>query len=298
MSASVLRDNWKHLRLPFQLSLAPIFLWGYFLAQGEPDGRFLFAFFSVHALLYTGITAFNSWYDRDEGPIGGLERPPALHHSLLPLSLLLQAVGLLMAIPVGAAFLTIYLLFVTLGVLYSHPRFRWKAHIAFSTLVVFGGQGALGFYAGWTAAKGGWVEAGGLPALLGAVTAAFTTFGIYPLTQVYQMEEDRRRGDRTLCVWLGAQRSLRVSQVCLLLAGACGVILTLRGAAGLNRGDTAFLTAAYAGLLVGVEWMRRNFTRLSPGETFRWVMRLQYGGSLLLSLYILLRWMGERLTRP
>jgi 1,4-dihydroxy-2-naphthoate octaprenyltransferase len=295
MSRSALRDNWKHLRLPFQLSLAPIFLWGYFLAQGEPDWRFLSAFLSLHALLYTGVTAFNSWYDRDEGPIGGLEHPPDIHPSLLPLSLLLQAVGLLMALPVGVAFLSIYLLFVALGILYSHPRFRWKAQIAFSTLAVFGGQGALGFYAGWTAAKGGWTDAGSLSALLGALTAAFTTFGIYPLTQVYQVEEDRRRGDQTLCLWLGLHRSFRVSQLCLLLAGASGVSLAQSGAAGLNTGDAAFLAAAYISLLVGVEWMRRIFGRLSPAEAFRWVLRLQYGGSLLLTLYLLIRWIVERL---
>jgi 1,4-dihydroxy-2-naphthoate octaprenyltransferase len=297
MSESVLRDNWKHLRLPFQLSLAPIFLWGYFLAQGGPNWRFLPAFFTVHFLLYPGITAFNSWYDRDEGPIGGLEHPPYLHTSLLPLSLLLQAVGLLFALPVGTAFLTIYLLFVALGVLYSHPRFRWKAHIAFSTLVVFGGQGILGFYAGWTIAKGGWTEAGSLSALLGASTAAFTTFGIYPLTQVYQLEEDRKRGDRTLCVWLGAERSLRVSQVCLLIAGACGVILAQRRFASLNMVDAAFLAAAFISLVICVEWMRRHFSRLSSGQAFRWVIRLQYSGSLLLSLYILVRWMIENLVR-
>ncbi|MEZ4680201.1 MAG: UbiA family prenyltransferase [Caldilineaceae bacterium] len=65
-----------HLRLHYQLLLAPIFLWGYLLAGGQPDGSFGLAFVAFHLFLYGGMTAFNSYYDRDEGPIGGLEEPP------------------------------------------------------------------------------------------------------------------------------------------------------------------------------------------------------------------------------
>jgi 1,4-dihydroxy-2-naphthoate octaprenyltransferase len=35
--------------------------------------------------------------------------------------------------------------------------------------------------------------------------------GLYPLTQLYQFDEDRRRGDRTLALILGMQNSLVVA---------------------------------------------------------------------------------------
>jgi 1,4-dihydroxy-2-naphthoate octaprenyltransferase len=42
--------------------------------------------------------------------------------------------------------------------------------------------------------------------------------GLYPLTQLYQFDEDRRRGDRTLALILGMQPSLLVAIVSTLVA--------------------------------------------------------------------------------
>src|SRR5205085_10044617 len=118
--------------------------------------RLVPAFVAFHIFLYTGITAYNSYYDRDEGPIGGLEYPPPVRSSLLPLALVMQTLGLLLALGTGATpvFIGIYMVFVVLGILYSHPRPRWKANPWLSALVVCGGQGGLGFLAGWAAARG------------------------------------------------------------------------------------------------------------------------------------------------
>jgi len=290
MSSLPIYSNWKHLRLPFQLTLAPIFLWGAFLARPDPVGRIALAFIAFHFFLYTGITAFNSWYDRDEGPIGGLEHPPAIHPSLLPLSLVLQAIGLILTLPVGGPFLLLYLIFVMLGVLYSHPRTRWKANPWLSALVVCGGQGGLGFLAGWAAAHGQMASALGEVGLLGLLSAAFTTFGMYPLTQVYQIEEDARRGDRTLCVILGAERSLRVSQAALLLAGTAAVALVARL---LTAIDAAVLIAAYGGLIWRVGRFRNEYASLPQSEAFRTVLRLNYAACAAFTLFIcvrLIRW--------
>ncbi|HZE93430.1 MAG TPA: hypothetical protein VEZ49_01900, partial [Gemmatimonadales bacterium] len=42
--------------------------------------------------------------------------------------------------------------------------------------------------------------------------------GLYPLTQLYQFEEDQRRGDRTLALILGMRLSMVVAIVSTLLA--------------------------------------------------------------------------------
>jgi 1,4-dihydroxy-2-naphthoate octaprenyltransferase len=44
--------------------------------------------------------------------------------------------------------------------------------------------------------------------------------GLYPLTQLYQVEEDQRRGDRTLALILGMRASLHLAIVCVLVAFA------------------------------------------------------------------------------
>lgn len=280
------RDNWKHLRVPFQMTLAPIFLWGYFITGAPPTWRLAQAFASVHLFLYTGITAFNSYFDRDEGPIGGVEKPPPVRKSLLPVSMAMQTIGLVIAIPVGSTYCAIYLVFVVLGVLYSHPRTRWKSNVWLSALVVCGGQGALGFLAGWAAARGEILSAATVRGVLGAASAALTTFGMYPLTQVYQIEEDARRGDRTICVALGARGGLRVSQSAFLAAGIASVALALLF---FRPVDAAILGAAYVGLIWRVGRFRQEYASLRCSEAFHTVLRLSYGASAAFALFIFAR---------
>jgi 1,4-dihydroxy-2-naphthoate octaprenyltransferase len=80
--------------------------------------------------------------------------------------------------------------------------------------------------------------------------------GLYPLTQLYQFEEDRRRGDRTLALILGMRRSLVVAIGCT--AAAFALFLT---AAVIERTGTWVLVplyglAAAAWLVVLLPWYR------------------------------------------
>ena len=283
---------WKHLRVPFQLSLAPLFLWGYFLAA-PPDARLphplalILGFIAFHFCLYTGITAFNSAYDRDEGPVGGMLKPPPVPKRLLEFSLLIQCLGALLACIVGPTFLTLYLLIALLGVAYSHPRLRWKAHPLASVLTVLIGQGAFGYFAGWAVARGDLISALNLRGVGGLLSAAFTTLGLYPLTQVYQIEEDRARGDRTLAVALGPTRPLLVGFGCLTLAGLAAVTVMTRTATLL---DAILVATAYALILWQVARFARAYSRGLPtvASAFRVAMRLNYLTSLGFLIFIAL----------
>src|SRR5438067_13916441 len=90
-----------HMRLHFQLLLAPVFLWGWLIAGGGVSPAIIVAFIAFHVFLYSGATAFNSYYDRDVGPVGGLEEPPPVPESLLAFSLVLQAIGFALALLVN-----------------------------------------------------------------------------------------------------------------------------------------------------------------------------------------------------
>ncbi|HEX2669588.1 MAG TPA: hypothetical protein VHM25_01890, partial [Polyangiaceae bacterium] len=91
-----------HLRLHYQLVfLSPLFAWGFALGGGVLSTRAGLAFIAFHVFLYGGITAYNSYYDRDEGPVGGLRRPPPVTPALLGFSLGVQLVGLALAVFVG-----------------------------------------------------------------------------------------------------------------------------------------------------------------------------------------------------
>src|SRR5213078_556271 len=93
---------------------------------------------------------------------------------------------------------------------YSVPPFRFKAVAGVDWVINMWGFGTLTPFAAW-AATGRPLDAGHALVLLG-FCPLFA--GLYPLTQLYQMEEDRRRGDRTLALLLGLRASLGVAIAC------------------------------------------------------------------------------------
>lgn len=266
-------DYLLHLRLPFQLLLAPVFLWGALAAGGRWTPALAIAFVAVHVGLYGGATAFNSVYDRDEGPIGGLLRPPPVPRGLLPFSLLVLGAGALAAWWVGPAFAAVYLAMAALGLAYSWPPVRLKSKPWPSLLAVCFGQGLLAFLAGTTAVTRSWnlLPTHEARVVEAALVAMLVPTGLYPLTQVYQIEEDRRRGDRTFAVAYGP----RACFGCALGGMAVSTLLLTRYAwRWFSAPEAALLAFGGAGtLLYLAAWQRRYDPRDVDGNYHR-VMRV------------------------
>ena len=163
-----------------------------------------------------GTLAINSVFDKDEGDIGYLNAPPPLPRHLLAFSVALLAGGQLLAFALPPAFRVAYAICFLLSILYSVPPFRFKAVAGVDWVINMWGFGTLTPFAAW-AATGRPLDAGHALVLLG-FCPLFA--GLYPLTQLYQMEEDRRRGDRTLALLLGLRASLGIAIACTALAFA------------------------------------------------------------------------------
>lgn len=222
-AASGARNFVVHLRLQFQLILSGIFLWGYLLAGGVPDRRALVAFLILHVLLYGGTTAYNSFYDQDTGPVTGLRHPPRAGPWCRSGGLLFMFTGAVLSVGVGVPFAALYAVIMGLSIGYSHPRVRWKNGPVSSLAVVAFGQGVLGFLAGAVvAAPAGW-PAWNAPLVLGGAAATLLTTGLYPLTQVFQVEEDLARGDRTFAARFGPRAVFRTALGCFALALAAAL---------------------------------------------------------------------------
>jgi 4-hydroxybenzoate polyprenyltransferase len=275
-----------HLRLHFQLLLAPVYLWGWLAAGGGFNAQVLIGFVAFHFFLYSGATAFNSYYDRDVGPVGGLEHPPLVTPKLLPFSLAVQAVGWLLAVLVNLPFAIAYGIFVALSVAYSHPRIRLKAHTRSSLVVVGVGQGALAFAAAWAATRGEIASLLSLDGALGAVAAVFLILALYPLTQLYQTEEDAARGDRTMAVAWGPTRCFAFSLVCTALGGVAMLVLIARRFGLIDSVLVAVGLVAQMAILAA--WARR-FDPACTLENFRAVMRLNMASASALGAYLLTR---------
>src|SRR5699024_1096729 len=115
-----------HLRLHYQLFiLSGAFLLGALLSDQFHGWWFTIQFLNVHVLLFGGATAYDSFLDRDEGPVGGLKNPAEMAHWMWFASLFIQVAGLMLAIPMGAFFAGFYMLSILLFWLYSSPWTRW-----------------------------------------------------------------------------------------------------------------------------------------------------------------------------
>jgi 1,4-dihydroxy-2-naphthoate octaprenyltransferase len=244
-----------HLRLHFQLILSGIFLWAFLLAGGVPDGRTLGLFLILHVLLYGGTTAYNAYYDQDHGPVTGLRRPPRAGRACLRGGLAFMLLGAMLAPLGGAAFAAIYVAIMLLSIGYSHPRIRFKSNPASSLLVVACGQGVLGFAAGAVAAVRHGLPPPTRELLLGGAAATLLTTGLYPLTQVFQVEEDLSRGDRTFAAHVGPRGVFRTSLVCFTLALATA----LPAARTVFAPAETVVVAVALGLLIVIlaHWARR-----------------------------------------
>jgi 4-hydroxybenzoate polyprenyltransferase len=283
MSALTRHPYLLHLRLGFNLLLSPVYLWGALLAGGGlGDPRFWLGYVSLHLFLYCGTTAFNSYYDRDAGPVGGMLRPPPVDPGLLPFSLIVQALGVPLAALVGGPFLLVWLVLFAVFTAYSHPFARLKANPISALAAIALGQGGLGFALGWLAVAppAGLTEASGLA---GMASTALVLTGLYLVSQCYQRLEDAGRGDRTLAVVWGAGRSLRIA---LLPLGAGGLLLAWWVGVRIGWGWAALLTGFFALLALWLLLWAARFDEARVQRNFLVAMRFTASASTGLSLFL------------
>jgi 4-hydroxybenzoate polyprenyltransferase len=235
---------------------------GYLLAvglrgalSGEHLGPALLGVLLWVVCLNGGTLALNSAVDRDEGDIAYLHQPPPPPAHLAGFGLALMSAGLAASLLLPIAYRLAYAACLVLSVLYSVPPFRLKAVPGADWTINMLGFGTLTPYAGW-AATGLPVDTAALLVLIG-FCPLFAA--LYPLTQIYQFEEDARRGDRTLASALGLRRSLIVA------AGSAALAFALFGGAAVIAGWGSedgwrwlgLGLAALAWALVLLPWVKR-----------------------------------------
>ncbi len=243
--------------MPYLLHLRPLewpimsahFLLGTLLAAGwglraRPSvlGWLVFV-----ALMNGGTLAINSAFDKDEGDIGYLKAPPRPPEHLLAFSSVLLGSSTVMGFLLPLPFALINLACVIMSVLYSVPPPRLKARAGWDLLINCVGFGLLTPLAGWALT--------GLPfsraILLASMGFAFLFAALYPMTQIYQVAEDGRRGDRTLVIQLGVGRSLALALVAALIAHACFLAAILTQ----GRVPLYLLPSLAAWLVVLIPWL-------------------------------------------
>ncbi|MBA9075475.1 UbiA family prenyltransferase [Rufibacter quisquiliarum] len=220
---SSLTNALRLLRIPFSLFLMPIYWFALSAAPQVEPWRAAAVFLILHLLVYPASNGYNSYYDRDEGSIGGLKHPPQVTEALYWLVLAFDGLAVVLSALLSLPFAGMVALYLLISKAYSYKGIRLKKYPLLSTLVVVLFQGGFTFA---MVQVGSGVEPGTIlsgPNLLLALVSTLFLCGSYPLTQVYQHDEDARRGDRTLSLQLGLWGTFLFAGVSL--AVAAGLLL-------------------------------------------------------------------------
>ncbi|WP_428658598.1 UbiA family prenyltransferase [Runella sp.] len=209
-----------HLRIPFSFFLLPIFLFALSQSLHPDTAKAWWVFLILHFLLFPASNAYNSYYDKDEGSIGLLETPPPVSKELFYVAWALDSIALVLGwLFVGKLFALYLLIYGLISKAYSHPLIRLKKYPILSWGIVTIFQGALTYMAVYQAINQLTSFEPLVSQWMPALVCTSNLLAIYPLTQVYQHEEDAKRGDMTMSRLLGIKGTFINACFWLLLSG-------------------------------------------------------------------------------
>ena len=224
------RSTIQLLRFHFSLFLLPVYLFALSQAPAINVKNALLCFFILHLLVYPSSNGYNSYMDRDETPIGGLAAPLPPTKQLFHVSLVMDGLAVLLSLLISPAFAAGILLYILASRAYSYRGIRLKKFPVIGFLTVFLFQGALVFALSSHAATGRSLL---LTPLVPLLLSSLLIGALYPLTQIYQHEEDRSDGVTTISYLLGKRGTFLFSML-LFLAATAGMYLLFRQQERLN----------------------------------------------------------------
>lgn len=187
-------------------------------------GGLLLSFIIIHLMVYPASNGYNSYIDRDESAIGGLERPPLPTKALFYVTLLLDVLAPLLAfIFVSPIFSGCIIIYSVASRAYSSRLIRLKRYPILAFLTVFIFQGGFTYFmssVGISKEEFAFTSA----SFYILLASSFQIAGAYPLTQIYQHKEDLKDGVLSLSYKLGYKGTFIFTAV---MFGVCNVFYYL-----------------------------------------------------------------------
>jgi 4-hydroxybenzoate polyprenyltransferase len=213
------KDILLHLRLPFSFFLMPVYWFAISQTSNLDKPKAIWIFVILHLFIYPASNAYNSYFDKDEGSIGGLEKPPAVDKKLFWVSWGIDVLAVIISIFVlDWIFALMIFVYGLVSKAYSNDTVRLKKYPFLSWFIVGLFQGAFTYF---TVIMFFDKNPESLQhQLLPAMISTMMLWAVYPMSQIYQHEEDAKRGDTTMSILLGIRGTFIFTAIVFSIAFA------------------------------------------------------------------------------
>jgi 1,4-dihydroxy-2-naphthoate polyprenyltransferase len=198
------RSTIQLLRIPFSFFLMPVYWFALSQVVSKDLGRALLIFLILHLLVYPASNGYNSYMDRDTGPIGGLKDPMQPTRQLFFLTLAMDLLALTLGCFISLYFVAGLAVYILASRAYSYRRIRLKKYPIIGYLTVIVCQGALSFFLVY---HGSHLNKTLDVPVTAMIASSLLVGGFYPLTQIYQHQADKQDGVKTISLLLGYRGS-------------------------------------------------------------------------------------------
>lgn len=275
------RSTIQLLRFHFSFFLLPVYLFALSQLPAISWTKAILVFLILHLLVYPSSNGYNSYMDKDETPIGGLKQPLPPTRQLFLITVVMDLLALVLAVFISLPFAVGILLYIMASRAYSYRGIRLKRFPIIGFLVVFIFQGALVFFITYQGAQ----LSQGLPVpVLPCMIASLLIGALYPLTQIYQHEEDQKDGVVTISMLLGKKGTFVLSLL-LFLSATVLLYLLFRSQNQLNY-LYLFLLLMLPVVLFFMYWMQRVW-RSGKEASFKNSLKMNVLSTLCTSLFFI-----------
>ena len=160
----------------------------------------ILVFIILHLLVYPASNGYNSYMDRDTGSIGGIKKPLQPTKQLFYVTVIMDVTAVGLGFLITPVFAGGVLLYILASRAYSWRKIRLKKYpvAGYLTVIIF--QGAVTFFLVYHGSENNHTI--NAPAIA-MIAASLLIGGFYPLTQIYQHEDDIKDGVQTISYKLG-----------------------------------------------------------------------------------------------
>jgi 1,4-dihydroxy-2-naphthoate octaprenyltransferase len=209
-------------RFPFSFFLMPVFFYALSIPEDINWQNCFIMFFALHLFLFPSSNAYNSFMDQDKDSIGGVQNPPPSDQKLFYASVLFDFIGLALCLFVSLKFMLGMLTYTLVSRAYSWHGIRLKKYpfLSFFSVVIF--QGAWIFYFVLNEVSMqvySVLDFTNSNSSIAALICSLNLAAMYPITQVFQHQQDKEQNVLTLSRFLGIKGTFYFSSSIFPITG-------------------------------------------------------------------------------